>query len=54
VETLWKQYTNANTIFDKSGNMNPNRQSWADYYASRAQKALQGDKRPPLSQFVRR
>jgi len=43
VETLWKQYTNANTIFDKSGNMNPNRQSWADYYASRAQKALRGE-----------
>lgn len=43
VETLWKQYTNANTIFDKSGNMNPNRQSWADYYASRAQKALKGE-----------
>jgi hypothetical protein len=68
VETLWKQYTNANRIFDKSGNLNPNRQSWADYYASRAQKALRGenpdapakaplrsgDKRPPLSQFVRR
>ena len=43
VETLWKQYTNANTIFDKSGKLNPNRQSWADYYASRAQKALRGE-----------
>jgi hypothetical protein len=43
VETLWKQYTNANTIFDKSGNLNSNRQSWADYYASRAQKALRGE-----------
>jgi len=45
VETLWKQYTNANRIFDKAGNLNPNRQSWADYYAGRAQKALQ-DKSP--------
>ena len=67
-ETLWRQYTNANTIFDKAGNLNPNRQSWADYYAGRAQKALRGDnpdapakaplrsgdKRPPLSKFVRR
>lgn len=53
-ETLWRQYTNANTIFDKSGNLNQNRQSWADYYAGRAQKALRGDTRPPLSQFVRR
>lgn len=43
VETLWKQYTNANKIFDKSGKLNPNRQSWSDYYASRAQKALKGE-----------
>jgi hypothetical protein len=43
VETLWKQYTNANRIFAKDGTLNPSRQSWADYYASRAQKALRGE-----------
>jgi hypothetical protein len=42
-ETLWKQYTNANRIFTKDGALNPNRQSWSNYYASRAQKALRGE-----------
>lgn len=40
MQTLWRQYINANKIFTKDGKLNPARQSWSKYFASRPRKSL--------------
>lgn len=42
-DTLWRQYSNANPLFNKKGQyIGDTRPSWDQYYATRAQKALRG------------
>jgi hypothetical protein len=43
-DTLWRQYSNANTLFNKRGEfVGDKRPSWGQYFASRGQQALRGE-----------
>lgn len=41
-DRLWKQYVNANPIFTKDGKLNSSRQTWDEYFSSRARARLSG------------
>jgi hypothetical protein len=43
-DTLWRQYSNANTLFNKQGEfVGDKRPSWGQYFATRGQQALRGE-----------
>jgi hypothetical protein len=43
-DALWKQYVNANPLYDKKGKyIGDTRMSWDQYYTKRAQQALRGE-----------
>ncbi len=46
-DRMWQEYASAEPIFDKKGNIRAGRRSWSDYFASRAQAALQPKKAAP-------
>lgn len=41
-QRMWRQYVDANPVFDSKGNVRPDRKTWDQYFSGRAQNVLNG------------